>query len=371
MRKLLLLSFLLPVICFGQLGAEKAKSDSFKVGRGITTGGVNNITIGEETLSYQTYDRNAHGYYGLIKDKPGVDHYSTGKTIMPEGIVLKPGESITIIAANCPVCPPPIVIRDTIKIKETVVFRDTVWMCPPTVPPANPPTNPPSTGQRNNLVFEALFNGSNPFPAASLYRQACCSYSTGQSKAIVREGDGSFRAEVKGSDPSSSSGYRSEFIPPTTTRLTDGWYGYSTYFENWNACTSCGEHVIQWHPASGSGSANLGIYTEKNTFRVGLNADGNESAEKTLASSMKIESGKWYDFVWHVVWSSDQSKGRIELWINGTKYVNYTGVTLTTGGIPYFKFGINRWNISGVNRLLYYDNLRIGNEKATYADVAP
>jgi hypothetical protein len=39
-------------------------------------------------------------------------------------------------------------------------------------------------------------------------------------------------------------------------------------------------------------------------------------------------------------------------------------------GTPYFKIGINRWNMRE-NRVLYIDAVRIGNERATYKDVAP
>lgn len=262
-------------------------------------------------------------------------------------------------------------VKKTFEFWETNVDTFTakkaggVVVNPPPVEP--PPTNP---GVRNNIIFEALFNGSNPFPTSSLYKQACCSYSATQSKTIVREGDGSFKAEVRGTDPSTSGGWRSEFIPPTNTRLVDGWYGYSMYFQDWKACSSCGEHSTQWHPDNPSGSAVLGLYTEKNTFHVRLNPEGDLTAN-TVKDGKQIVSNKWYDMVWHIVWSSDKAKGRIELWIDGEKYVDYTGVTLTMTGTPYFKIGIDRWNVTGVNRILYYDAVRVGNEKATYKDVAP
>lgn len=266
-------------------------------------------------------------------------------------VIVKPGQSVVVTAEPCP-------------SPTTIIIRDTVWQCPP----SSPVIQPPSSGTRQNLLFEAGFDGSKPFMTENeLYQQKCCSYSITQSKTKVRSGDGSFRAEVRGSDGSISSGYRAEFITKASYN-TDAWYGYSTYFENWTSCSSCGEHSIQWHPAEGSGSANLGIYTEKGTFHVRLNADGDLTAE-TLKDGLKITPNKWYDFVWHVKWSA--TSGRIELWIDGVKYVDYSGPTLTKGGTPYFKLGINRWNISGVTRILYYDNLRIGNANATYKDVAP
>lgn len=237
-----------------------------------------------------------------------------------------------------------------------------------TTPPTTEP--PPSTGTRNNITFTALFNGSNPFDPTLLYKQACCPYSISQSKTITREGDGAFRAESRSGEQQVSGGYRPEFIPPTNTRLIDGWYGYSVYLQDWKACSGCGEHIMQWHPDNGSGSAVLAVYTEKNTFHVRLNPEGDLSAF-TVKDGKQITPNKWYDFVWHVTWSKDASKGRIELWIDGEKYVDWTGTTLTMTGTPYFKIGINRWNISGVNRILYIDAVRIGNSSATYKDVAP
>lgn len=234
-----------------------------------------------------------------------------------------------------------------------------------TVNPA--PTNPPNTGVRQNVIFESLFDGSNPFDASKLYKQACCSYSITQSKSIVRSGDGSFRAEVRGGDPESSGGYRAELIT-SAPALKEAWYGYSVYFENWSACSSCGEHAPQLHPANSSGSAVFGVYTDKNTWHVRLNPEGDESAF-TLKNTLPIKSNVWHDVVLHFIW--DRTAGRIEMWINSEKYVDYTGATLTMSGLPYWKTGINRWNIKGVNRVLYFDNVRIGNANATYKDVAP
>lgn len=260
----------------------------------------------------------------------------------------------------------------TYSYYETLIDTFTKKYAGPVVtPPKDTTTIPPSTGTRNNILFSALFNGSNPFDPNLLYKQACCSYSVTQSKTVLREGDGSFRAESRSGDPKASGGYRPEFIPPTNTRLVDGWYGYSVYLEDWKAC-NCGEHIMQWHPNDGEGSAVLALWTAANTFNVNLNASGGTSSSglKSLANSITIKPNKWYDFVWHVVWSSDRTKGRIEVWVDGVKYVDFTGVTLPPSGIPYFKIGINRWNMSE-NRVLYIDAVRIGNASATYKDVAP
>ena len=236
--------------------------------------------------------------------------------------------------------------------------------------------NPAPTGTRQNIVFEAGFDGSNPFQTENtLYKQGCCSYSITQSKTIVRSGDGSFRAEVRGSDASTSSGYRAELITGVNKTLTEVWYGYSTYLQDWNAFSG-GEHIIQWHPNSEGGSAELSLQTASNKFDVVRSLGGanyRQSGNYTGQTSKPLATiipNKWYDFVWHIKWSTG-SAGLIELWIDGEKYYTYIGKNTATSTPPYFKFGINRWNMGSSNRVLYYDNLRIGNSLATYKDVAP
>lgn len=223
-----------------------------------------------------------------------------------------------------------------------------------------------ATAARANVVFDIGFEGSNPFNENQVYKQGCCSYSITQSNTIAREGSSSFRAEVKASDASTSSGYRAELMTGGYTTTSEVWYGYSTYFQNWNAFSG-GEHVVQWHPNNSTGSAELSLQTAANKFDVVRSINGANSRQTGTLKT--IVPNKWYDFVWHIKWSTG-STGLIELWIDGAKYYSYTGKNMSSS-IPYFKFGINRWNMGNSSRILYYDNLRVGSAKATYNDVAP
>jgi hypothetical protein len=220
---------------------------------------------------------------------------------------------------------------------------------------------------RSNLIFNLDFEGSNPFDENKVYKQGCCSYSVTQSNSIAREGSSSFRAEVKASDASVSSGYRAELTTGGyNTSGTEVWVGYSSYFQDWNSFGG-GEHVVQWHPNNGSGSAELSLQTAANKFDVVRSLNGTNYRQTTGVKT--IVSNKWYDFVWHIKWSTGTT-GLIELWIDGEKYYSFTGKTMSSTA-PYFKLGINRWNMGNSSRVLYYDNLRIGSASATYADVAP
>jgi hypothetical protein len=49
----------------------------------------------------------------------------------------------------------------------------------------------------------------------------------------------------------------------------------------------------------------------------------------------KIVKNKWYDFVYHVLWSSDN--GFFHSWVNGKRYLSYQGPTLYAGQGVYWK----------------------------------
>jgi hypothetical protein len=94
--------------------------------------------------------------------------------------------------------------------------------------------------------------------------------------------------------------------------------------------------------------------------------------------------GQWNDFVMNVKFSGAQSEndtnGFIKLWINGEQILNLSGQNFfgeQTYG-PYFKFGLynsawkytDRWT-GPSSRLLYHDEIKIGDANSSYAEVAP
>lgn len=224
---------------------------------------------------------------------------------------------------------------------------------------------------RQNLIWDDGFERTSPEDKYTAQQQWLRDYSIQSSTSIVREGLRSARFEHRRADQLSG-GYRTEFQSDANFgKPAEAWYGFSIYFENWSTM-NVGEHIMQFHPTVSGGSASLGIYTNNNTFHVRLNPEGDSSAS-TLKDGKQIVSNKWYDIVMHVKWAA--TGGIVQVWIDGEPYVNYTGPTLTRGGIPYFKVGINRWGSGGGSpsndRVFYVDALRIGNAQAEYKDVAP
>ncbi|HEX8910933.1 MAG TPA: heparin lyase I family protein [Humisphaera sp.] len=90
-----------------------------------------------------------------------------------------------------------------------------------------------------------------------------------------------------------------------------------------------------------------------------------------------VATGRWVDWVFHVKWSY-ASDGLLEVWKDGTKVVDRAGPnTYNDEAGNYFKVGLYTpdyaTNTNPVNavKMLFADDVRLGNETATYADVAP
>jgi hypothetical protein len=93
-----------------------------------------------------------------------------------------------------------------------------------------------------------------------------------------------------------------------------------------------------------------------------------------------FEKDVWRAYVMHVKHSSG-SDGLIEVWRDGVKILNRSGANAykIEGDIemPNMKLGIykSNWNGSGTTmtnvRVLYFDDIKLGNENATYAEMVP
>ncbi len=96
--------------------------------------------------------------------------------------------------------------------------------------------------------------------------------------------------------------------------------------------------------------------------------------DEPIASSV----GTWTDWVIHVVWSYE-SDGLLQVWRDGDMVVDRTGPNCSNDERgPHPAFGVYKWpwrddsaETDSDWRLVYHDEFRIGDYRASYADVAP
>lgn len=91
-----------------------------------------------------------------------------------------------------------------------------------------------------------------------------------------------------------------------------------------------------------------------------------------------VPKDQWVRFVFHYKFSYN-TDGKWQIWKNGQQIYNYSGKTIyppaITSSLPSFKLGIYKWPWAGSGssdvktRIMYVDDVRIGNEKCTYNDL--
>lgn len=235
---------------------------------------------------------------------------------------------------------------------------------------------------RRNLMFDYTTEPTNALayflsPLTSWHNYtAYRSTEVSRSRTVARTGAYSIRYELNKSDGMVGGGKRAETYrnPRGETKAKiERWYGASYYLPSDYVYDAVPEVVTQWHTVQYTGSPMLALWTAGGQWKV-------VQMGKTTTALGAYERNKWTDFVFHVKWSSG-GDGLVEVWKNGSRVMYKTGPTLRSGLTigPYFRTGLYKWGwnngsraaSSTSKRVIYVDEVRVGNEYAKYADVKP
>jgi hypothetical protein len=225
---------------------------------------------------------------------------------------------------------------------------------------------------RSHLLLESTFESSNPFKGWD-NDQHCCDYSLTQDHNKFTEGNSSLRIQIDSTDARTSGSIRSELVQDAEGPGTERWYGFNMFLENW-ADDNAGEHVFQWHPNNLTGTATAALWTSGGRYVFETNTSGG-SSNSEYTDLGPIISNQWVTWVIHVKWASDKT-GIMQVWMNGKQVIDKTHTVTAPAIGTYFKLGINKFGwgnqpSSVSRRVLYFDEVRIGNSKASYEDVQP
>jgi len=266
-----------------------------------------------------------------------------------------------------------------------------VVVVPPPVVVAPPPIVTPTPIVRANLIFDftceqedaltksgvKLLNYYNSFGKAA-------DYSITRSANIARTGKYSTRYELRNTDADVFGSKRTEAARASNDEptLAERWYGMSYYLPNEYVPDTAPELLTQWQSLKGV-SPPLAIWTKAGKWAIDqkFNLATDLNTLKTVNTVIgDCETARWTDFVVHVKWSIG-SDGLVEVWKDGVKVFTKSGPNtyfgISTGN--YMKTGIYKWpwahtesySSNTTKRVIYIDDVRIGNEKATYNDVRP
>lgn len=202
---------------------------------------------------------------------------------------------------------------------------------------------------------------------------------------LTRKGDTALRFELRDGDcytaypenPSSGwddctrdrerSEIRERWNPPLDKSV---WYAFSLYIPEDYEPMYPKQIFFQWHAGP---SPSIYYHLNENKFHIDILAEvGVTTTQYTFGDDI-LTLGEWHDFEVNIVWSGDAQSGRMILYVDGVRIVNYSGPTLPmevynsseTG--PQVKMGIYRSHLfrwsedrSHPTHVLYFDEYRRG-----------
>lgn len=222
----------------------------------------------------------------------------------------------------------------------------------------------------SNLLFNETFEGKNPFPNAYSIEAGDWDYALQYVNDPVYQGSKSVRFEIRKDQPLVKNGKRSEVTIIKGLPGKNMWYSFAVYFPSDGFQKDSEREVInQWYQ-DGSPATSIRVRHD----RIFLET-GNEKEKRQQIDIGLVEKDVWHEFVLHFI-HSYASNGLIEVWHNGQKIITHNGGNMYNDVLPKWKIGLYKAafkttssNVS--KRIIYFDNIKVGNENATYELMRP
>lgn len=222
-----------------------------------------------------------------------------------------------------------------------------------------------------NIIYEETFEGSNPFTGQYITRHLAGSHSFNTATSPVLEGGKSGRFELRKGDPVvTKTGIRTQIaIRNTLLRQLqgEGWYSLGMYFPSDNFVPDDDdESITNWKPESNDDSY-VSLRVRNDRFQIRF--------DKEYIDLGRVTKDFWHQFVFHIRHSTG-SDGFFEVWQNGEKVFSRRGRTSRGDTNPRWVIGIYKatWQKRHTNtskRVVYYDNIKVGNRNASYEEMIP
>ena len=249
-----------------------------------------------------------------------------------------------------------------------------------------------------NLIFLGDFESGNldNFSMAGNHRNRIVTTPVRAGKYALRsmvdryDDDVNFRCEIVAKQQNTRQNYMYQDIGK------EYWYGLSTYLPKNFTIDNQPEIIFQFHSVPDVGepwlSPNVGMEILDNHYELGILWDSHYISSKDKSKldgqlnypfgNVTADMGKWTDWVVNVKWDySKDGDGFLKIWKDGVLILDRKGPNCFNDAVgPFLRFGIYKWPwkhteldrpSNTTNRVMYHDEFKIGNSKASYQEVSP
>ena len=243
--------------------------------------------------------------------------------------------------------------------------------------------------KRQHLIFQSDFTDQSSI--AKWNKEIPSKKSITITDSVLHNGKPVLQVVLNKSDILVAGSVRAELaLRPDSVVKVERWVGISMFLPASFISDPEPESVLQWHDIPDKGgpwrTPSLGLWVRNGKWILltGWSSEkltSNETSHHKLIDLGNYQTSVWTNWVFHIrfSWESD---GFIELWENGKLVQKIDGPNAYNDVVGnYLKVGIYKWmwapaekNISKsiiAQRIIYYSDLRVGDEKATYKDVVP
>ena len=228
-------------------------------------------------------------------------------------------------------------------------------------------------GQRKGegpVIINETFEGSLFFQNIYALETGKWPYAVKQTDSLAFRGKKSVRFEIRENQPLVKNGKRAEAVIIKNLPSREMWYSFAVLFPAQGFEPDNQREVInQWYQ-SGTPSASLRIKDDTLLLEYG------SSPETRLRESIaNITKNEWHQVVVHFVHSAFND-GLVEVWYDGEKKISKHGGNMYDTSLPKWKIGLYKASFkhgtSDVSRrIIFFDNIRVGDKRATYEMMRP
>jgi len=221
-----------------------------------------------------------------------------------------------------------------------------------------------------HLIFEETVEGDKPFSQAHSWETGDWDYAINFVTDPHYQGQKSVRFEIRDDQPLVHDGKRSEIC---IVKGSEGdidrntWYSFAIFFPSDYDYDNEPEVLNQWYQNGSPATSLRGLKD-----RVVL-ISGNTMDNRVTHDVGPIVKNGWTEYVFHFIHSFGPD-GLIEVWLNGTKILTLHGGNMYDDVLPKWKIGLYKsafkYGTSSVHkRVVYFDNVRVGDSTATFNDM--